>query len=80
MSGEGETAQLWCAEIQQALDSFPYLRFKYPSDADIKLMQRDMAEASIKENKRKQLIDELLAEMTPEEVKMYIDQQMKQKG
>ena len=80
LSGEGETAQLWCDEIQKALDSFPYLKFKYPSDADIKLMQRDMAEASIKENKRKQLIDELLAEMTPEEAKMYIDQQMKHKG
>ena len=80
LSGEGETAQMWCEEIGQALEAFPYLRFKYPSDADIKLMQRDMAEASIKENKRKQLIDELLAEMTPEEAKMYIDQQMKHKG
>ena len=79
LSGEGEIAQMWCNEIQKALDEFPYLKFKYPSAADIKLMQRDMAEASAKENKRKRLIDELLEEMTPDEAKMYIDQQMKLK-
>lgn len=79
LSGEGEVAQLWANEIGKALEAFPYLRFTYPSAEDIKLMQRDMAESSIKENKRKRLIDELLAEMSPEEAKMYIDQQMKLK-
>ena len=79
LSGEGEIAQMWCNEIQRALDEFPYLKFKYPSADDIKLMKRDMAEASAKENKRKRLIDELLEEMSPEEAKMYIDQQMKLK-
>lgn len=78
-SGIGPRAQLWMDEIQKALDNFPYLKFQYPTADDIKLMQRDMAEASIKENKRKRLLDELLAEMSPEEVKMFIDERVKLK-
>lgn len=80
LSGSNRTAKLWFYEIQKALDSFPYLKFKYPSDDDIKLMKRDMAEASIKENKRKRLIEEILEEMSPEDLKMYIDQQINRKG
>ena len=79
LSGEGENARLWAKEIQQALDQFPYLRFQYPSKQDIKLMQRDMAEESIIENKRNRLIDALLEEMSPEDVKMYIDQHIQKK-
>ena len=79
LSGLGETAQLWANEIQRALDEFPYLRFTYPTEADIKLMKRDMAEASAKENKLNRLIDELLGEMRPEEAKLFIEQRTKNK-
>lgn len=76
LSGIGKTADLWADEIQKALQHCPYLQFRYPTAADIKVMQRDMEEAAIKENKRNRLLDELLAEMSPEEAKMYIDQRL----
>lgn len=75
LSGIGEVAQKWAEEIQSALNNFPYLKFKYPSEENIKLMQRDMAEASIKENKIKRLFDEILENMSPEEAKLFLEQQ-----
>lgn len=80
LSGLGDTAQKWCEELEHAMDAFPYLRFIYPTAEDIRLMQRDMNESSIKENRRNRLLDELLEEMSPEEAKLFIDQRMKPKG
>lgn len=79
LSGIGETAQMWCNELQRAMDAFPYLRFRYPTAEDIRLMQRDMNESSIKENRMNRLLDELLEEMSPEDAKLFIDQRMKSK-
>ena len=80
LTGLGETAQLWSNELQKALNEFPYLKFIYPTEADIKVMKRDMAEASAKENKVNRLLDELLAEMSPEEAKLFIEQRMMPKN
>lgn len=75
LSGIGEVAKKWVEEIESALHYFPYLKFKYPTEENIKLMQRDMVEASVKENKIKRLFDEILENMTPEEAKLFLEQQ-----
>lgn len=80
LSGIGGVAQSWKKEFDMAMNNFPYLKFRYPSKSDIRLMRRDMAGQSITENKRRKLIDDLLNEMSPEEARMFIEQRSLKKG
>lgn len=74
LSGLGKEMEPWVVEIEQAIQNFPYLKFKYPTENDIKLMERDMEEAAAKENKWKRMIDEMLSEMSQEEAeRLFLD-------
>ena len=62
-----------------ALANFPYLRFKYPSEHELKIMKRDLQENDIKKQKIDRIIDEMLFDMSPEEIKKYLDHRFKTK-
>lgn len=74
LSGIGLTAEICCKEIEVAISKLPYLEFKYPSEKDIKIMKRDMKEKAIRRSKNQKMLDELLSEMSPEEIELYIKQ------
>lgn len=69
----------WINEIEKAINNFPNLKFKYPTEADIKLMERDMEEEAAKENKWKQILDEMLQDMTREEAERLIMEHLQNK-
>jgi superfamily I DNA and RNA helicase len=72
VSGISEPAKLCCNEIEIAKRNFPYLEFKYPSQKDIKIMQRDIKEKAVRKSKAKKMLDELLNELSPEEIQRFI--------
>lgn len=79
LTGMGENAAHCIEEINKALDNFPYLRFKYPSDYELKVMKRDLQESDIKKQKIDRILDAMLDEMTAEDIKNYLDQRYKTK-
>lgn len=79
ISGMGEFAERCASEVATALDNFPYLRFKYPSESELKIMKRDLQESDIKKQKIDRMVDEMLGEMSPEEIKKYLDHRFKTK-
>lgn len=74
LTGMGESAKICCEEIQLAVSKFPYLEFPYPSDKDIRIMKREMKDKAIRRSKTKQMLDNLLSELSPEEIQRYINQ------
>jgi len=79
ITGVGEAAARCAAEVTMALANFPYLRFKYPSEHELKIMKRDLQENDIKKQKIDRIIDEMLFDMSPEEIKKYLDHRFKTK-
>jgi superfamily I DNA and RNA helicase len=74
ITGVGDAAQICHGEIQTAKENFPYLKFKYPSIKDIKIMQRGTQESAIRKSKAKQTLESLLNELSPEEIERFLNQ------
>ncbi len=74
VSGIGEWAQACKNEIDEALSNFPNLAFTYPSKAELNIMKRDLADSAIRKQKYERMLDEMLDEMTPEEIKRLMGQ------
>lgn len=74
MSGIGEPAEFFKKEIDTALQNFPFLRFKFPSQAELKVIKRDLAEGAIRKLRAERKLDEVLNELSPEEIRRLLEQ------
>lgn len=74
ISGIGSSAADWKAEIEKALQEFPYLRFEYPSQEQIKIIKRDLAEKAVRKYRAERKLDEILEDMTTEEIERFLKQ------
>lgn len=74
ISGIGPTAGKWMNELTIALEKFPNMEFVYPNEETLNLMKRDIQESATRKSKQAKMLDELLAQMSPEEIKQFLDQ------
>jgi superfamily I DNA and RNA helicase len=74
ISGIGSAALKWEIEIKKALEKVPNIEFKYPSKKELSIMKRDIQEKATRKSKQAKILDELLAEMSPEEIKQFLEQ------
>ena len=74
ISGVGNTMDLLINEIEKAKKYFPNIEFNYPSPKDLKIMRRDIKEKAIRKSRSKKMIEVALQNLSPEEIKRYIDQ------
>lgn len=74
LSGIGNPAVKWVTELQQALNKCPNIEFTYPSKEELRIMKRDIKEKAQRKSKQAKMLDELLAEMSPEEIKQFLEQ------
>ena len=80
MTGSGSQADSWKKEIDMAKSKCPSLVFKYPTKSQLKVMTRDMDEATIIANRREKLADDLLKTMDVEQAIEFLQQKGKRKG
>jgi superfamily I DNA and RNA helicase len=80
ISGIALAAEKWVSELNAALKSCPDLNFTYPSITEMRLMNRDIKEKAIRKSKQVRILDELLTEMSPEEIKLFLAQREIKKG
>lgn len=80
MTGIGHQAESWKKEIDMAKENCPSLVFKYPTKSQLKVMTRDMDEASIIANRREKLADDLLKTMDIEQAIEFLQQKGNRKG
>jgi superfamily I DNA and RNA helicase len=74
ISGIGTAAEECKKEIETALENFPFLRFKYPSPPEIKTIKRDLAEKAERKQKAERKLDDVLMDMSPDEVRKFLEQ------
>jgi len=77
ITGLGDAAQKCKTEIEIAKNNFPYLKFSYPSEKDLRIMERDLKDAAIRKSKAKKMMDELLRDYTATEIKELIEDRKK---
>lgn len=80
ISGIAPAATIFKNELQKALDNFPYLKFTYPSPQQLKIMKRDLKARDIKKLEAERLLDQVLAEMSPEEVQDFMQRKLIKKS
>lgn len=80
LSGIGGTAQLCFDELMIAKQKFPYLEFDYPDDDQIKYMKRDIQEGAVRKSKAERILEDLLSDLSPEEINRFLEQRSKKKG
>ena len=74
--GVGEGAVLCMKELEAAKKQFPKLVFKYPSEEQLKLMKRDLAESADKKLKARRLLDEMRSDgLTYEEIQQILKEE-----
>ena len=74
VSGIGQGAEECKSEITKALNEFPYLKFDSPSQEQIKIIRRDLAEKDAQKQAAERKLDEILDFFTSEEVERFIKQ------
>jgi len=80
ISGMGEGARKCKAEVEQSLQNFPFIRFKYPSKEDLRIMQRDLAQKAIQKLDAERALERALGYMTPEEIISFVKRHSITKG
>ncbi len=80
LSGVGDPARVCKSEIDKALENFPYLKFTYPSEYQLEIMRRDLTEHDAKKQELERMLDEVLQQMTPDEVKRFVEHRSIVKG
>lgn len=79
VSGVGDPAATCKREIDEALKYFPNLVFNYPSQEQLKILKRDLAEKAIRKQQVERQLDHIMDELSPEEIKRYIEQRSTKK-
>jgi len=74
LTGIGSAATNWIEELVVALKNSPNLEFVYPSSEELRIMKRDIKDKATRKSKQAKILDELLAELSPEEIKQFLDQ------
>jgi len=73
ISGVGGHAQECVEEVREAKKNFPFLKFTYPSEEELKIMKRDLAESAIRKQVIERKLDEIMElggeDMSPEELR-----------
>lgn len=80
VSGIGEWAQACKQEVDAALSNFPYLKFDYPSEEQLKIMKRDLTNKGQRKLKVERMLERAMQEMTPEEIARFVSQRSLEKG
>lgn len=80
LSGIGESADICKNEIETALQHFPSLIFSYPSEEQLKIMKRDLADSAIRKQQAQRKLDEVMKDLEPDEIERYIAQRSIRKG
>ena len=80
VSGIGSSAELCKQEIAMALANFPNLVFTYPSRQQLKVMKRDLADKARRKQRMERMLDEVLSEMSPDEIDRFMEQRSIKKG
>lgn len=80
VTGTGDAALECQRELDEALKNFPFLRFTYPGPGELKIMKRGLSDRGRSKLKRERMLDQLLAEMEPEEIERFIRQRSIEKG
>ncbi|GHE67751.1 DEAD/DEAH box helicase [Roseivirga thermotolerans] len=79
ITGIGDNMDFIINEVKDAKNNFPYLKFKYPSSKDLKVMKRDIKDQAIRKSKSKKMIENALSTLSPDEIKRYVDQLSEEK-
>lgn len=79
VSGVGPGAAQCQKEIQTAMQRFPNLEFIYPSKQQLKVIKRDLAEKDSRLLKAERKLDEVMGQMTAEEIQRYVEGRMQKK-
>ncbi len=66
--GSGAQAAECRTEIEQAKSHLPRLSFIYPSEEHLKIMQRELVDSQSRRMRAEHMLDEVMAELTPEEI------------
>ncbi|UJH92078.1 ATP-binding domain-containing protein [Antarcticibacterium sp. 1MA-6-2] len=74
LSGVGKSADKWVKELTVALEKFPNIEFEYPSKRALNIMKRDMEAKATRKSKQAKMLDDLLSEMSPDEIKQFLEQ------
>jgi superfamily I DNA and RNA helicase len=80
VSGIGNSAEACKGEIAKALENFPNLAFTYPSKQQLKVMKRDLADKARRKQRMERMLDEVLSEMSPDEIERFMEQRSIKKG
>ncbi len=72
LTGLFPLADMCKKEIDIAKRNIPYIKFKYPTHQEITVMRRDLSAAAIKEQEADRMIDDLLQNLSEEELKARI--------
>ena len=74
VSGIGDGAAECKTEIDLAIKNSPNLFFTYPSEEQLKIIKRDLAEKASRKHKAEKKLEEVLNEISPEDIKRYLEQ------
>lgn len=80
ITGVGESAKVAIDELGQAIKNFPFLRFTYPSEEQLRVMRRGLKEADAQKLQAERTLEKLLEQMTPDQIKRFVDQRTTSKG
>ena len=77
ISGMRKGAKRFCKELKIAKEKFPKIVFTYPSEEELKVMKRDLAESADRKLKARRLLDELRDELSDEEIAKLMEEETK---
>lgn len=80
LSGIGKAAAELKTELLSARNNLPFLKFVYPSQQTLKIIRRDLQEGAIRKQRSERKLDELLEEMSVEEIMKFVEQRSIKKG
>jgi superfamily I DNA and RNA helicase len=69
--GTGPAAAAFKTELSEAMRNFPRLRFKYPSETQLKIMMRDLSETA--QERLERALEEVIDDLPEDEVKQVIN-------
>jgi superfamily I DNA and RNA helicase len=72
MSGVGEAGKECAREVQLATENYPYLRFKYPTESQMRIIKRDLAEPEAKHLRAEKLMEQALSELSFDEIERML--------
>ena len=80
VSGVGDGANRCIQEVKAAKEHFPSLVFTYPGPEQLKIMERDLAEAADRKLKIKRVLEQLQDELSDEELDELLKETQRTQG